>query len=416
MSLVISLCVILGFPIAAGVIYWRTVEGDQRLNRSLYDPMRNEIALYHRTNELLERLRYQMSFGEGQETGVKGGGRWFSFGRKKSNLVSRELRPFTTLSLIDEYRTYVQEVLFYLNRALEVDEREVGTPREQVKIVIAIDELDKVLDTQRLHEMLKSMKAIFELDHVYYLLSISEDALETYRLRHMETKNEIDSAFTHIFTLPPMEAAGSLAFFRQEKTKVKDQLLPAAVVFGGGVPRDMHRLAQMMNVREEWDSLARCLQDLEREDKDALCDLFQQNPLLSDEWKHTLTQSVAAMRCETSDEVEKILRRVERMTLEQFEAGNPCSGEPAKKLYHQVQTYVRGMAVKSFIYARVGQAQIPGQVAALPQNEESLMHAIESWQSITNWLVQLEPLRGAIFNLSHNPLGVWDTLKKNANA
>jgi hypothetical protein len=123
---------------------------------SLHDPLyqrrlSNEIILYLRTQEVLSRLRFHHAFAEGQEVSLGWGGKLgLSLGFGKSKQVTREQVPFTLLNLVEEYRTYVREVCHYLNLALEEDRKgrgKINVTTNEVKIYIAIDELDKVLDT-----------------------------------------------------------------------------------------------------------------------------------------------------------------------------------------------------------------------------------------------------------------------------
>ena len=394
------------------VYFWRdTQEGSKRFRRKEYDSMRNEIALYGRTNELLDRLRYHISFGEGEETQARGGiADYCSLSRRKLRSTTREMRPYTILSLIEEYRNYVQEVQHYLNEALKVDAKkdEKITP---VKIIIAIDELDKVLNTQRLHEMLKSIKAIFDIPHVYYLLSISEDALETYRLRHVETKNEIDSAFTHIFEVPPLDVRASLIFYVEQKPDWSVELLPAAVVFPGGVPRDMHRLHQTFSLHQEWQDLPTCLAALWAEDRKAVADLVELNSGISDVWKQRWIERVNTLECDTPEAVDALLKEIASYNFAEFEQENPLPPEKAKTVFHQVNSLVRAMAIKRYIYHQLANLKQPAALQRWPEDPAQFVEHIERKKSLEPWLTKLNHYRDAIFHLSGNPLGVWERVK-----
>ena len=396
----------IGFPIALLVIWFRTSEGKGRLTSKVYDSVRNEIALYHRTNALLDRLHYHMTYSDSKEAGVAASPfwGWLNFSGRRSQQTSREMRPFTLISLVEEYRQYLREVVHHLNEAL----RESGI-EGQVKIIIAIDELDKVLNHQRLNELLKSMKAVFELKNVYYILSISEDALETYRLRHVETKNEIDSAFTHIFSVPPMDATASLDFFVTPKPSWSPLLLPAAIVFGGGVPRDMHRLAQLMGIHWEWTTLKKGLDALRCEDINAAIDFVKLNSNLSDEWRHRFVESLRKLEKDGTAVVEQQMSEVEEMNFEEFLRENPATEEVAKKKFHHLRSVVRGMIIKAYIYHRVEQLPVPVELQSWFEAKPEEHH---EWPKEGDaWLKQLNELRDGIFDLASDPLGVWERLR-----
>ena len=371
------------------------------LRRFKDGPYSNEYLLHERTEEVLERLRYQLTVAEGEEASANlGPFRGLSLSRRRSRRTTRASRPFTVLSLVEEYKQYIQNVQFHLKEALKIDKEE-----EKVKIVVAIDELDKVLDTERLHAMLKSIKAVFDIKDVYYLLSISEDALGTYRLRHLENKNEIDSAFTHIFSMPPMNAEASLRFNQERRSEREwpEALLPAAIVFGGGVPRDMHRMAQLLllgpwkdpekehDPKKELDpekELDACLNYLYDEDLRAAQDLIKQNPMISDTWRQ---QFIDELRKKPTSPEE-----VKTWTFDKFEPENPCSGDAARQVFYQMRSLLNSMAIKGFLYGWLRQNFISNPTL----------------QEVKNRLRELEHLRETIFDLSANPLGAWEALQK----
>ncbi len=391
--------------------YFFSREGEKRFTKSVYERVRNEVALYERTNSLLERLHFQMSFGESHERGLELSRSGFGIWRLISKNVQREMRPFTTISLIDEFRQYVEDTKMYLNYALKTDNPET---KERVKITIAIDELDKILNPQKLHDMLKSMKAIFDIEDVYFYLSISEDALETYRLRHVDTKNEIDSAFTHIIPVPPMDALGSLAFFMEYHSGWPHELLPAAIVFGGGVPRDMHRISQVFGTYPAKTNYEYCLNNLAEEDISACRDMLLLNTHLSDEEKQYWLGILNKTRFALRKSVENILKEIESRSLEDFQANNPCNAEMSSQQFHRLRTLLRGMAVKGFIYHEVLRIPTPDSLKTWPQitEIEKTIGDLQKSGSITDWLEKLEAFRDAIFELSRNPLMVWNNLKR----
>lgn len=410
--------IVIGFPAAFGWIWFNTQEGTKSFQRQEYDAVRDEIALYERTEELLERLKYHMTFGEQRQASVEPPG-WLDWAFKLSGQLSRQvtrtMRPYTILSLVEEYRKYIQDVRFYLNHALE-DER---VEEERVRIVIAIDELDKVLDTERLHEMLKSLKAVFEIEDVCYLISISEDALGTYRLRHMQTKNEVDSAFTHIFNVPPMDARASLRFYKRSPKEqdhradergnrpLPPELLPLAIVLGGGVPRDMHRLSQMLHVRTAQQSTEseeapsppspdQLLGALYKEDQDAASNLLRQDDCLGAPWRQSLIANVRQPHPASVEEAENRLEALQQLDAEVFKQENACSGDAAQQAFHRIQLMLYGMVVKGYVYHLLSSLPSPNTT-----------------EDVKDLLTNLEPLRAAIFDLANDPLGVWERLKSN---
>jgi hypothetical protein len=190
--------------------------------------------------------------------------------------------------------------------------------------------------------MLKSIKAIFDLDNVYYLLSISEDALGTYRLRNVETKNEVDSAFSHIMLLPPMEATASIEFFQRRGVEL--EFVAPLLVYGAGVPRDMHRLADIAlaktkpsseddSIIKKWDDFSDCVYHFFDEDKQAISDLISQQPNLSDTWKQKILDLIEQDKLSTKSPVEKNLADFSETHLEKFVTSNPGTEDENRRLF-----------------------------------------------------------------------------------
>jgi hypothetical protein len=425
-----------GFATFLALLAWiitSTREGVQRFNRREYDSVRNEIVLYHRTESLLERLQYHMSFGEGTETSVRGGplrlpgipGIEVSAGRSRG--LTRAMRPFTVFSIVEEYRRFAREVSFYLNEALRADEGASGAsgggapgsgesaarPEQPAKVVIAIDELDKVLDSQRLHAMLKTMKAVFDIEGVHYLFSISEDALQSYRLRHMEAKNEVDSAFTYVFNLPPMSARASLALLRSEPACL-GRLLGAAIVLGGGVPRELHRIGRLLRIQPPWQSVDAYLTALYDEEVGAVREIIRHDACISDSWRERLVGDLPHSWSTTVAAVDARLAELSGISLPEFSSESPCAAEPARTAFYRTRSLLYALAVRSLVYTRVAALPVPDALLLSADDGRDLLKEVPA--DVEEWLAALDPLRQAAYDLDADPLTVWEVLKESACA
>ena len=209
-----------------------------------------------------------------------------------------------------------------------------------------------------------------------------------------------------------MGATGSLALFIQQERKWLPQLLPAAIVFGGGVPRDMLRLSQLFNTFDEGMDLAGCLAYLIKEDVSAGQDMLLQNQHLSDEAKQAWLQRIDLPQHPSKAFVLQLLADIAKQDLAGFVQNNPCSAEVAKVQFHRLRSLVRGMAVKGYIYQLVSKAATPQELEVWPEQKsiEDFFKNLEPVDNVSKWLARLEPLRAAIFNLSQNPLMVWENL------
>lgn len=183
----------------------------------------NLASLYQLTLRCLEQIRYQQTYQSAGnvEFAISS---VFKIGSTLDQSLTRQ--PYTLVGLIADYRKYITEVT-----------KQFG------KVIICIDELDKVLDPDQAREFLRKIKGVFSLENSYYIVSVSEEALEAFELRNLVGKDEVDSTFTTVIRLRNL----SVAQCRQllEKRGVKEQDLDMVLaVLSSGNPRDLIRLAR----------------------------------------------------------------------------------------------------------------------------------------------------------------------------
>ena len=71
-------------------------------------------------------------------------------------------------------------------------------------VLIAIDELDKMTDPDRMRALLRDVKGIFEVPGVHFLVSLSHEALRSLKLGAIDERNEFNSSFYTVLELPPL--------------------------------------------------------------------------------------------------------------------------------------------------------------------------------------------------------------------
>lgn len=149
-------------------------------------------------------------------------------------------RGSSLMALVAEYRSYSTAVVHRLEQgALAVA---VGKP----KVLVCVDELDKIIELDELRAFLRRMKAIFEVPGIFYYLSLSEDALASLYLGPARGKDEVDSSLDHVVQIPqlPWEDAVEVArvyLKRRKAAKLSEVTIQTLVVASFGVPRDILR-------------------------------------------------------------------------------------------------------------------------------------------------------------------------------
>jgi hypothetical protein len=178
-----------------------------------------------------ERIRYSTTLSEGTEASAGGGRGLLSFGSSRN----RELveRPTTVSSLVHDFRR--------LGRVTAA----VVSPG---RVVIAIDELDKMADPDKVRALLRDIKGIFEIEGVHFFVSVSHEAARALQLGSLTERNEFSSSFYTVIQLPPLSAERCVRLLERRTGGPRPELwyTRAAIgVLAAGNPREVIRLADM---------------------------------------------------------------------------------------------------------------------------------------------------------------------------
>ena len=125
------------------------------------------------------------------------------------------------------------------------------------RIIVCLDELDKIIEPQQTRAFLRKMKGLFEIKGVFYFISLAEDARRTLALGSSMGKDEVDSSVDHIMNIAPLDLESTRQVVREYYASVKtisstqslrlDEFdVPSIVtdyiaVVSGGVARDSLR-------------------------------------------------------------------------------------------------------------------------------------------------------------------------------
>lgn len=109
------------------------------------------------------------------------------------------------------------------------------------KVVIGIDELDKIATDELARQFINDIKSIFGLQNCFYLVSVSEDAMSSFERRGLPIRDEFDSAFDELLYVEHLK-------FNVAKTLLEQRVLGRPIPFfalsycmSGGLPRDLIR-------------------------------------------------------------------------------------------------------------------------------------------------------------------------------
>lgn len=182
-----------------------------------------------KAEELRSQVRYTVTSVDTEEMGLEG--KYGPLNGLLKRARERQLveRPATLSSLIHSFRGFVRLV------AAELDK----------PVVIAIDELDKMSDVERVAQLLRDIKGIFEIPGACFLVSLSDEAAQALELGALRAKNEFNSSFYTVISMPPLSPAASLDLLRMRDVSFDSLSGRALGVLTGGVSRELVRVAEM---------------------------------------------------------------------------------------------------------------------------------------------------------------------------
>ncbi|MFC4048614.1 NACHT domain-containing protein [Actinomadura syzygii] len=122
----------------------------------------------------------------------------------------------------------------------------VGTERraDRNKVVIGVDELDKIATAGEAEQFLNDLKVIFGVPGCYFLVTVSEDALAAFGRRTLSVRDTFDSAFDTVVAIPPLRGNEALALLSRRGVPLPAPYVWLCHVMTAGLARDLIRLVR----------------------------------------------------------------------------------------------------------------------------------------------------------------------------
>jgi hypothetical protein len=214
----------LGPPAALGAIaVWLAIRTLSQLREDRSPAGRVRRA----AEELRQQVRFIVTTKESSEFG--GDASQFGLTARLRRARERQLveRPATLSSLIHNFRAFAESVADVMDGP----------------VVIAVDELDKMSDPVKVAGLLRDIKGVFEIPGVYFLVSLSDEAARSLSLGALRTRDEFNSSFYTVLTMPPLSPQQTVDLLRRRDEHFDEQLAKAFGVLSGGIPREIVRLS-----------------------------------------------------------------------------------------------------------------------------------------------------------------------------
>ncbi len=177
-----------------------------------------------------ERIRYNAALKQGHEVAVSSV-LHLTGTYKRTHAKDLDERPTTVASLVFEFRRLAAAIVATTGK----------------RLVIGIDELDKIDDEEAARKLLRDIKGIFEIPGVFFLVSVSQEAATALQLGALQGKgrNEFNSSFYTVIEMPPFSPGDVTGIAAARGHPVGPAVAGLLCLLSAGNGRELIRLADL---------------------------------------------------------------------------------------------------------------------------------------------------------------------------
>lgn len=143
--------------------------------------------------------------------------------------VSLAGRPSTYPEVVNDFREFV---------------RSAAKSLAPSRVVIAIDEIDRIGTGESARRFLNELKAIFDVPGCFYLVSVSTEAQHDFELSGVGLRSVFDSSFDEVVRVDYLDFDLARRLLRRLVVGLPEQFAALAFVFSGGLARQLVRAAR----------------------------------------------------------------------------------------------------------------------------------------------------------------------------
>jgi hypothetical protein len=183
-------------------------------------------ALRTEAEELLNAIAY--SYSESRARGAK-----VNAGSKAPIALSGEFSQLDSTTVERRMLTLPQIVARL--RAL------IERATSRVRVLVAIDEIDKIDSKDDARLFINDLKAIFGVYRSYFVVAVSRDAMIDFERRGLAVRTEIDSAFDEVLHVSAMSLDETRELLNRRVVGLTEPYVRLCYCLSGGLPRDAIR-------------------------------------------------------------------------------------------------------------------------------------------------------------------------------
>ncbi|WP_026421203.1 P-loop NTPase fold protein [Actinokineospora inagensis] len=112
------------------------------------------------------------------------------------------------------------------------------------RVVLCVDELDKIGTAAEAERFLNDIKAIFGVEGCFFLVAVSSDALASFSARSLAVRTAFDSAFDDVVTVGRFELSDTRRLLVQRVSRLPEPFVWLCHALSSGLPRDLNRIVR----------------------------------------------------------------------------------------------------------------------------------------------------------------------------
>ena len=144
--------------------------------------------------------------------------------------TQRAEQQLTHPEVVEKLRSFAEESSQILRDNAVID-----------RMVIAIDELDKIGEPEKAQQFINDIKGVFGVPGCLFFVSVSDDAVHNFEQRGLGIRDAFDSAFSEMVRLEHFTLDESRQWVASRIAGVTEQFCYLIHCLSGGLPRDLHR-------------------------------------------------------------------------------------------------------------------------------------------------------------------------------
>lgn len=145
-------------------------------------------------------------------------------------------QPLTHPEIVSQFREFLGTTARVLG----------GHPEDTPRVLVGIDELDKIESPEQAQAFLNEIKGVFGVPGCQFLVAVSEDALAAFERRGIPIRDAFDSAFDRIIQISQIDYQDTCLLLERRAPDMPEPFMALCHCMSGGLPRDLIRVARAM--------------------------------------------------------------------------------------------------------------------------------------------------------------------------